>query len=146
MSEQTVVRFGNDNPQMLVPVFGTDPLTGKPVVVGTSSVPAEHFNQSITTIGMEPDFDHPDRVAHTLSTDNDRHLTLIAGVVPHDYAIGVQQLEQITGVHAGGIKPAWVDSDDKDFAQALGAYFKCPVGEPTALQTLAGRDALHPQH
>lgn len=135
----TVVRFGNDNPHMLV----TQP--DNTVI----AVPAQHLNQSVTTIVMEPDFDNAEAVDLALSTDNDRQLSMIANAIDDEhrkYVIGVQQLEQIVGTHAGGLKPAWVDSDDADFAAALGEYFNCAVGEPTALFTNAGRDALHAQH
>jgi hypothetical protein len=135
----TVVRFGNDNPHMLETQPGG----------GVIAVPAQHINQSVTTVGMEPGFDDPEFVDLTLSTDNDRQLTMIARGIGDEnrrYAIGVQQMEQIVGTHSGGSKPAWVDSDDADYAKVLGDYFGCPVGEPTMLLTTAGRDALHSQH
>lgn len=135
----TSVRFGNDNPHMLV----TQP--DRTVI----AVPAEHIDRSVTTVGMEPGFDDPEFVDLTLSTDNDRQLAMIARGLGDDhrkYAVGVQQLEQIVGTHAGGLKPAWVDSDDAEFALALGDYFDCAVGEPKALFTNVGRDALHAQH
>lgn len=130
----TTVLLGNDSPMMQAE--------------GTSS-PAEHLNQSITRIQMWDGFDDEDAVAHTLSTNNDRLLTMIARQLGEDYArfaIGVNEIEQIMAVHAAGTAPRWVTSDDDDFAAALGHYFECPVGEPTALLTTVGRDALHGQH
>jgi hypothetical protein len=137
---QTTVRFGNDNPHIQIVSSGG---------VITGSQPAPHLNQSVTSIVMEPGFDDPEIVASAVSTDNDRTLLLISRTLDDahkKYAIGIQQLEQIVGVHAGGTKPAWVDSSDPEFAKALGTYFNCAVGEPTALLTNGGRDVLHAQH
>src|SRR6516165_10293741 len=97
-------------------------------------VPALHIDHSVTTVLMEPGFDHPELVNLSLETDNDRQLWMIAQLLPDEhliYAIGLQQLEQIVQVHAGGTKPAWVDSDDPEFTKALARYFNCGMGEPT---------------
>jgi hypothetical protein len=136
---QTVVLFGNTNPQMQV-----EQDDGSSI-----SVPAAHLRQSVTRVEMRPEFDHPELVAHSLSTDNDRLLSMIArGLTDADkkYAVGLAELEQIVSVHAAGDKPAWVSSSDPAFATVLAAHFKCPVGEPVALLTFAGRDAIHAQH
>jgi len=137
--ERTVVLFGNPAPQMQV----TQP-DGSRV-----SQPAEHLNQSVTRVEMWDGFDDPEFVDHTLSTDNDRVLTMIARSLSGDarrYAVGINELEQIVAIHAGGAKPDWVSFSDGAFASALAEHFNCPVGEPVALLTNAGRDALHGQH
>ena len=144
MADIVVVLLGNSAPQMQRPVTNTQ---GE--VVGSQSVAAEHMQQSVTRVEMQPDFADEEFVKATLSTDNDRTLANIAtllGEPLNRYAIGVQHLEQIMDVHAGGAKPTWVSSEHKDFEQAISQYYKCPVGEPTALLTSAGRDALHAQH
>lgn len=113
------------------------------------SVPATHLRQSVTRVDMRPDFDDEDEVTLALGTANDRMLTMIARVLPAElkrYAVGVLEVEQIAGIHLNGSAPAWVSSDDEDFASALAGYFDCPLGEPVALLTNVGRDALHGQH
>lgn len=130
----TVVKLGNVAPQMQVDGV---------------SVPAEHLNQSVTTIHPAEGFDSLEEVELALSTSNDRMLSMIGrelGPTLRRYAIGVNEVEQILGVHSGGEAPAWVTSDDADFAKALAKHFDCPIGEPTALLVNAGRDGLHAQH
>lgn len=113
---------------------------------GTSS-PAEHLNQSVTRVVMWEGFDKPENVEHTLSTNNDRLLSLIGRHLDDKwrYAIGVYECEQIFGLHSS-LAPAWVASDDEEFAQVLSEHFECPVGEPMNLLTNSGRDAAHLQH
>lgn len=130
----TVVKLGNVSPMMQVE---------------GASVRAEHLNQSVTRIEMREEFDNHEHVLLTLSTGNDRVLSMIArglGEEFFDYAVGVNEVEQIVGVHAGGTAPTWVCSDDKKFALALAKHFDCAVGEPFALFTTVGRDAVHAQH
>jgi hypothetical protein len=113
------------------------------------SRPHEFIKQSVTRVQMRPDYDDPDEVAHALSTDNDRMLLMVARVVgdaDQKYAMGVYEMEQIVSIHTGGAKPTWVRSNDPEFARVLGAYYKCPVGEPVMLLTNVGRDALHHQN
>jgi len=139
----TTVLFGNSAPQMQV----TQP-------DGTTiSVPAGHINQSETRVDMWEGFDDPDENELALSTSNDRHLSLIgrqldASEHPTNYAIGINEVEQIVSVHTAGQAPDWVYSDDPEFAAALGAYFNVPVVDepPNMLLTNTGRDALHGQH
>ena len=109
---------------------------------------AEHINQTVTHIQMREDYDDFEANELALSTNNDRMLSLIGRSLPEDlrkYAVGVNEIEQIMGIHSGGAVD-WVDSDDAEFAKALAHHFDCPIGEPTALLTNAGRDALHSQH
>jgi hypothetical protein len=130
----TTVLLGNPAPQMQV---------------DGSSVPAEHLSVSVTRIEMREGFDNETEVDLALSTQNDRVLSMIGrtlGAAARKYAVGVAEVEQIVGIHTAGASPAWVDSEDKEFAKALGKHFDCPVGEPTALLTNGGRDALHSQH
>jgi hypothetical protein len=131
---QTVVLFGNPAPQMQIDGVGSD---------------AAHLSQSVTRAEMWVGFDDPENVSASLSTGNDRMLSMIARGLDDahsQYAIGINELEQIIAVHAGGAKPDWVSSSDPEFANALAAHFGCPVGEPVALLTNGGRDALHSQH
>lgn len=130
----TTVRLGNTNPMMLRD--------------GAAS-PAEHLHQSVTRLDMWDGFDDEQAVEHTLSTPNDRVLLMIArtlGKTHRRYAVGVNEVEQVLAVHAAGEPPAWVDCDDPEFAAALAEFYDCPVGEPLALLTSVGRDALHAQH
>lgn len=113
------------------------------------SIAAEHINQSVTSIGMREDFDDYEVNELALSTNNDRMLSMIGRTLPEGlrhYAIGVNEIEQIMGIHAGGAGPDWIWSDDSEFAKALAKHFDCPIGEPTMLLTTVGRDAIHSQH
>lgn len=143
--EQTVVLLGNTNPHMQMPIF--DQKTG--VQIGNRGYPAPHLNQSETRAEMRPGFDDREHVELSLSTDNDDVLSLIGRTLVDEhriYAVGIAELRQVVAVHAGGAKPAWVESSDQAFARAIAAFYGCPVGRPTALLTTAGRDALHQQH
>lgn len=140
----TLVWFGNPNPQMTHEVRDEH---GN--VTGRVQRAAEHINQSVTRAEMWPGFDDPEFVERTLSTDNDRMLSLTAKALADEhrgYAVGVHELEQIVAVHAAGAKPDWIASTDSVFQAALAAHFGCPEGEPVALLTNGGRDALHLQH
>jgi hypothetical protein len=146
------VRLGNPAPMMqrrVVPAGLSDEVA-EHLGIKTISVPAPHLSQSITTVGMADDVIDGDEVELALSTDNDRMLVMIArqlGDERRRYAIGVSQLEQIMGVHAGGAAPTWVACpDDPDFEQAIAQHFNCARGEPMALLTNLGRDDLHAQH
>lgn len=133
-TEPTTVLLGNPSPMMQV---------------AGQSVPAEHLNQSVTRVEMRPEFADPDHVELSLSTDNDRMLSLIArqlGDEHRQYAVGVYEIEHLLAVHSGGAAPDWVASADADFEAALADYFGCPRGEPTNLLTNGGRDALHAQN
>lgn len=147
-SEPTVVLFGNPNPQMQV----RRPLVEDGEIVGHEqiSVPAAHLSQSVTRVELAADVTDPVFVEHTLSTGNDRTLKLIEralGAEHRLHAVAAQQLDQIVSVHAAGGRPAWVACPDHpELEAALAAFFDCPAGEPTALLTNGGRDALHAQH
>lgn len=137
---RTVVLLGNPNPQMQVK--GPD---GKQI-----SAPAAHLpNGSSTHVEMRPGFDDPEHVTLSLSTNNDRLLSLIAGALGDEhrsYAVGVREIEDVLGVHSAGVKPSWVASNDPAFAAALAAHFGCPTSSlPTLLQTHIGRDDMHKQ-
>jgi len=137
----TTVLFGNPDPQMqVVQPDGS-----------TVSVPADHLTVSETRVDMWEGFDDQEFVDLTLSTNNDRVLSLIAKTLSDadkKYAIGLLEVEQIVAAHAAGATPDWVWSDDAEFAKVLGTYFESPVVDspPSALLTNGGRDALHSQH
>lgn len=147
--ERVIVVLGNSNPHHQYPVF--HPETGEHV--GFRGAPAKHLQQSTTRMEMQMDFADPEHVRLALSTDNDRQLANIARALPDEhriYSIGVQHVEQVVDVHAGGAKPAWVTSTDPAFAKAIGEYYGIPYGAPgaeqKALLTSVGRDAVHNQH
>lgn len=143
----TTVKFGNPNPQMQRTVLleaGTE--NERAIQV---SYAAPHLSQSVTAVEMREGFDDPAHVELTLSTENDRQLSNLAKALPDEhrpYAIGCYELDQIVEAHTGGQRPDWVTSDDPAFAAALSHYFRCPTGEPIALLTNVGRDALHAQN
>lgn len=149
--DQTIVIWGNEAPQMQIreEVKETQADGTEVVTVTQRSVPAPHINQSETRVEMWKGFDDPAAVDHTLSTDNDRVLTLVSRVLPdadRKYSVGVHEFDQIVSVHSAGLKPSWVVSNDPEFARVLGEFYHCPVGQPTALLTTVGRDAVHAQH
>jgi hypothetical protein len=140
-----VALLGNDAPVMQVPTI--HPETGE--IVGTRAVPAAHLNQSVTRIEFQDYVDDDEFIALTLSTDNDRMTTLIARTLPEPmkrWTVAVLEAEQVWAAHAHTGSPAWVSSENADLAAALAFHFGCPVGEPQALLTNGGRDALHAQH
>lgn len=144
MTENTVVLLGNPNPMMQHPIHDAE---GRQV--GRVARPAQHLNQSVTRVELRPDFDDPELVDLTLSTDNDRALINLAKALGDQhrvYAVGVYEIEHLFDTHAGGARPDWVSSSDPKFEEALADYFGCPIGEPVALLTNAGRDALHAQY
>jgi hypothetical protein len=132
--EHTTVLFGNPNPQMQTP---------------DGSVEAEHLKQTVTRVEFVPDVLDADKVKLTLSTDNDRMLAAVAKGVPDQfklYTLAIYEAEQIMAVHAAGEKPTWVSSENVELAEALADHFGCAVGEPVAVLSNGGRDALHEQH
>lgn len=144
--ELTRVIFGNSNPQTTV-----ERRDAEGNVRARVQIPARHLKQTTTVGTMRPDFDDREHVELTLSTDNDRQLTMIAerlGAEHQLYAVGVYECEQGVGVHHGGAKPDWVWSSDPAFAKALAFHFGCPAlsEEPKMLLTNGGRDAIHKQH
>lgn len=142
--DQLEVKFGNPSPQMQIDVHDEDGHK-----VGTRSVKAEHLEQSVTHVHLWSGIDDAEHVEHTLSTQNDRILSMIArGLKPEHrkFAIAISELEQIVGVHTGGNSPSWVTSSDPELQAALAEHFDCPAGESTMLLTNGGRDALHAQH
>lgn len=89
------ILLGNSNPQ---------------VQVNGASVAAAHINQSVTRVELWDGIDDQDFVDLTLSTNNDRLLTLIARELGPDlkkYTVAVGEVEQILGVHAAGDAPTW---------------------------------------
>lgn len=135
----TTVLLGNPAPQMTV-----ERDDGSRV-----QVPAEHLTVSVTRVEMRPDFDDPEHVDLTLSTRNDRVQSMIADALGPEhrlYSVGVHEIEQLMQAHSGGQAPSWVDCpDDLPFAQAIAKHFGCPIGQPIALLTNGGRDAIHAQ-
>lgn len=135
---KTVVKFGNPAPQMQE---RRDDGT-------LQSVSAKHINQSVTRVEHWEGFDDPEAVAHTLSTENDRILAMIGRSLADEdkkYAVGINEMEQIIGVHTGGAAPTWVACDDADYQRVLAKHFNCAEGESVALLTNTGRDGLHAQ-
>jgi hypothetical protein len=131
---RTTVILGNNSPQMQVDGV---------------SVPAEHLNQSETRVVLWEGFDNEEAVNHSLSTSNDRVLSMIGRSLSPEhkkYAVGINEIEQILSVHSAGNAPAYVTSDDSNFADAIAEFYACPVGSPTNLLTTVGRDSIHAQH
>jgi hypothetical protein len=144
------VRLGNPAPMMqrrIVPAGLSDELADV-LGIKTISVPAPHLQQSVTAIDLV--LDDPDVVELALSTNNDRVLQMIARELGTDlrrYAIAIADIEQIMATHSGGAAPTWVAcEDDADLETAVAHHFACARGEPLALLTTVGRDALHAQH
>lgn len=158
--DQTVVLFGNTAPLMQIPEFAKNEDGDWEPTGRTRGEPAKHINQSVTRVEMWSGFDDPEFVEHTLSTDNDRILMMIARGLDQNerkYAVGIAEMEQLHPAHSADSKPAWISSSDPEFAKALAKHFGCPandfqnvdgaqIGGPTALLTNAGRDAFHAQH
>lgn len=146
--EQTIVKLGNSAPLVQERQQTSVDPDGNPVF-GNVGVLAKHMQQSVTTVEMWPGFDAAETVENATSTDNDRILSMIHRALPDQFkkfAVGIHELEQIFSVHSAHSKPAWVTSNDPEFAEAIGHHFGIPVGESTMLLTTAGRDALHAQH
>lgn len=140
-----VALLGNDAPVVQVPRF--HPETGEHL--GTRAAPAAHLNQSVTRIEFADYIDDDEFIALTRSTDNDRMLALIFRQLPDEldrWAVAVNEAEQVWASHAHTGRPAWVASDEPGLQDALATWFDCPSGEPLALLTNGGRDALHAQH
>lgn len=144
---QITFSFGNKNPQMTHQIEETLP-DGR-VSVNRVQRAAEHLNQSVTSGTLWDGIDDKAAVEHSLSTNNDRMLSLLAKSLPPEdrhYAVALNELEQVAQVHAGGTLPAWFVSSDPGLQAAAARHFGCSEGEPTALLTNGGRDALHAQH
>lgn len=144
------VIFGNPNPQMQVPVIETR-ADGTPVIVGQEGVSAAHLNQCETVWEMNSELLDEERVAHTLSTPNDRQLLANAALCPEEhrakYALCVDHAERILAVHSAGVAPVWVACPDMpEVAEVLAAHFKCAVGQPSMQIQNKGRDSFHEQH
>jgi hypothetical protein len=52
--------------------------------------------------------------------------------VPDNVGIGeaLQTVAKVFASHHSDEPPAWVESDDEDFASALSKQFNCPIGRP----------------
>lgn len=119
------------------------------VRLGNPNPQEEYLNQSVTRIELWDGIDDPEFIDLTLSTENDRVLSMIGRSLKEEhrnYSVAIAELEQIMGVHSAGEAPTWVESDDPVLAEAVGSYFNCHVGEPLNILTTVGRDALHSQH
>jgi hypothetical protein len=147
-----VALLGNPAPQMQVPELDADGIpTG-----ATRSVPAPHVQQSVTRVEFADYIDDQDFVDLTLSTSNDRVLSMIARSLGDDLrlaAVAVAEIEQVMAVHSAGAAPTWVavssdtEGNSVDVIEAaLAQHFDCMRGEPMAILTTVGRDALHAQH
>lgn len=109
--------------------------------------PAEHLTVSTTVIELRPGFDDQEYVERSLSTPNDQTLVDISRVMPDEHrhhAVGIRDVVDLWSRHCAGGPPSWVDGDP-EFAKALSVYYGCPIGQPEALLTNVGRDALHQQ-
>lgn len=142
--ETLVVLLGNPNPQMqrTERVITADGQT----VERTVSVPADHLTQSVTRVELWDGIHDDEFVNRSLSTDNDRVLKGVAAQLTpkqRKYAIAVHEIDQLMQVHSAGVAPKWVDSENKDLAHAVAAFYNCDVGEPTNLLVNGGRDQLH---
>lgn len=130
------VLLGNPSPQHLHP--------GE-----TVRRPADHLDRSVTRVELWDGIDDAENVRLALSTNNDRGLVNRARALPDEhqrFAIAVHEIEELWPAHGGAASPAWVSSDDSALQAALARYFGCPEGEPVALITNGGRDALHAQY
>lgn len=113
-----------------------------------TSVLAPHISASVTRVELRPDFDDSAEAELALSTNNDRILSMIGrGLSKADkkYALGVLEIEHLMVTHSAAT-PSWVSCEDPEFQRVLAKHFGCPQGEPVALLTNAGRDAVHAQH
>lgn len=132
----SIVFLGNPEPQHLHP--GEDTRRA-----------AEHLRQSVTRVELWDGFDDPEGVERALSTSNDRDLVNRSRGLADEhrrFAVAVHEIEELWPVHSGAGRPSWVASDDPELQAALARYFGCEQGEPVALITNGGRDALHAQH
>jgi hypothetical protein len=146
-TEPLGVLLGNPRPHMQVEhvVKNED---GEVVSRTRVAVPHPFLKQSITQVNMWNGVTDPERVKHTLSTDNDRVLTGLAAILGtelQDYAVAIREIEDLLHPHAGGAKPTWVDCNDEGLARAIEKVYGSHIGQPTNLLTNAGRDALHHQ-
>jgi hypothetical protein len=116
---------------------------------GGVGVPAEHIQQSVTRIEFADYIDDDEFIDLTRSTDNDRVLAMIFRALPDKldrWAVAVNEAEQIMAAHSSAA-PAWVSCPEHPgLEEALSVHFDCSRGEPEALLTTVGRDALHAQH
>jgi hypothetical protein len=141
----TTLRLGNPNPQMQVEELDENgALTGR-----KTSVDAEHLNQSTTEVQMRDDFADEEFVERTLSTDNDRVLAMIAGLLPTDlrrWAVAVNEAEQIWGARAHRRRRRGSRATSDGARGGARRALRLPARRAAALLTNAGRDALHAQH
>lgn len=119
-------------------------LLGNAAPVNANGVPAtdaegNELGNTITQVGMRPDWDNEEEAERALSTDNDPVLVQIREYLadsPDRVKIGVLEIVDLWQYHAvPGDLPEWVESDDDDFAQALSQWFsirghECTVGRP----------------
>jgi hypothetical protein len=140
MSDSTAVFFGNPNPQMQV----------KQADGSVHSIDAPHLEQTVTRFDMQSAVLDPEFVELTLSTRNERHLSVLADSLPDehkDFAVAVHQCESMLERHTAGVAPTWVSCPDNvELQAALAQHFDCLEGEPVAVLTNEGRDHMHEQH
>jgi hypothetical protein len=141
-----IVLLGNDAPMMQATRLDEE---GNEVKF---SFPAKHINQAVTRVEF-PDAPLDEELVNlALSTENDRFLSLIARNLERidpslkRWAVAISEIEQIISTHSGNGKPTWVESDNSELRRAIAQHFGIPEGQPTALLTNGGRDALHAQH
>lgn len=139
------ILFGNPNPQWTHEIRDEDGNVTQRV-----QRPAKHLQQSVTRFGLVASALDPEKVELSLSTDNDRQLSMIARLLGDEhrpFALAAHECEQMMAVHSGGVAPTWVAcAENPELEAALAAHFDCARGEPQAVVTNAGRDALHHQH
>jgi hypothetical protein len=139
-TDRVSVLLGNPRPHMQVPHFDEE---GNKL--GYVARPAKHIQQSETRINFWDGIIDPERVEHTLSTDNDRVLAGIAarlGTELRQYAVAIREIEDVLVPHAGGAVPHWVDGTDEGLAKAIASIYGCHLGAPQNVLTTAGRDVL----
>lgn len=113
--------------------------------IGDLWVPIDGINQAVTTINLWEGIDDPEVNKLALSTNNSRELINRSRALADDrkhYAIALHEIEDLWPRHST-VGPAWVRSSDPDLQKALADYYGCMEGEPVAVITNAGRDALH---
>jgi hypothetical protein len=103
----------------------------------------------VTTVQFADYIDDPDFAELTLSTDNDRFLSMIARNLGKDlrlHAVAVSEVEQIMAVHAAGDAPDWVSvPDTRPWRRRSRSTSAVRAASPRAADQ-RGRDALHAQH
>lgn len=106
---------------------------------------------TVTYVGVPDSYDYqPHQSAEVLAGNLARHLATAGGVTRlGDHSDGTGDHEAFLSVvrswsmNADGI-PAWVWSDNNDFAVLLGAFYGCPVGRPDDIEMTHHTDSGPP--